>query len=214
MAVAHGGQVLVSGATEPLVRGGLPTRAALDDLGEHRLRDLAEPLRVFQVSHPDLPGHFPPLRSLEAFPSNLPVQVTSFVGRQEEFAALVKLMAAHRLVTLTRVGGVGKTRLSVQVAAEVLPRFSDGVWFCELATASDEPLMFQTVADTVGARQREGMSMADSVVKYLRDRAVLAVRDNCEHGVAACCRAGQGDRGGMSECAGAGHEPRRPRHPG
>jgi len=118
---------------------------------------------------------------LEAFPSNLPVQVTSFVGRQEELANLVKNLAAHRLVTLTGVGGVGKTRLSLQVAAEVLPRFEDGVWFCELAMASDETLMFQTVADTVGARQREGMSVADSVVEYLRDRSVLVVLDNCEH---------------------------------
>ena len=181
MAVAHGGQLLVSDATERLLGDAAGNSFEIVDLGEHRLRDLAQASRVFQVIAPGLSGEFPPLRSMEAFPGNLPVQLTSFVGRDDELDALPKLMSQSRLVTLTGAGGVGKTRLALQVAAELAPRFSDGVWFCELATASDGELMFQAVADAVGARQREGMSMGASVVEYLRNREVLVVLDNCEH---------------------------------
>ena len=181
MAVAHGGQLLVSHATERLLGDTVGESFELVDLGEHRLRDLAQASRVFQVVAPDLRGDFPPLRSMEAFPGNLPVQVTSFVGRVGELNAIAEMLGQSRLVTLTGVGGVGKTRLALQVAAEVAPRFSGGVWLCELATASDEELMFQAVADAIGARQREDMSMGDSVVEYLRDREVLVVLDNCEH---------------------------------
>ena len=119
---------------------------------------------------------------MDAFPrNNLPRQVTTFVGREAEIASLSELVCRLSLVTLTGAGGVGKTRLALQVAAELLPRFPDGVWFCELATASDGVLMFHAVADAVGARRRDGMSMADSIVEYLRDREVLVVLDNCEH---------------------------------
>jgi predicted ATPase/class 3 adenylate cyclase len=181
MAIAHGGQLVVSGTTEPLVQGGLPEGAVLVDRGAHRLRDLTEAVRVFQVCGPGLAGDVGRLRSMEAFAGNLPVQMTSFVGRDHEFARLVQLLADHRLVTLTGVGGVGKTRLGLQVAAEVTPWFGDGVWFCELAAANNEELLYQTVADAIGARQRIGLSMADSVVEYLRDRTMLVVLDNCEH---------------------------------
>jgi predicted ATPase len=178
MAVAHGGQVVVSVATSALVRD---RDIDLVDLGEHRLRDLATVERVFQVCAPGLQAEFPPLQSLDMLPGNLPLQLTSFVGRDDELVALPKMLGASRLVTLTGVGGVGKTRLALQVAAELLPRFAAGVWFCELATASDEVLMFHAVADAVGARQRDGMSMADSIVEYLREREALVVLDNCEH---------------------------------
>jgi predicted ATPase/class 3 adenylate cyclase len=181
MAVAHGGQLLVSHATERLLGDTVGQSFELVDLGEHRLRDLAQASRVFQVVAPDLAREFSPLQSMEAFPGNLPVQLTSFVGRGAEQHVIAEMLGQSRLVTLTGVGGVGKTRLALQVAADLAPRFTGGVWLCELATASDEELMFQTVADAIGARRREGLSMGDSVVEYLRDREVLVVLDNCEH---------------------------------
>ena len=133
MAIAHGAQVLVSGATEPLVHGALPDQVTLIGLGEHRLRDLSEPIRVFQVHHPNLRASFPPLRSLEHYLGNLPLQHSSLVGREEELARVAQALEGSPVVTLTGVGGVGKTRLALQVAAEVLPRFNDGAWLCELA---------------------------------------------------------------------------------
>jgi class 3 adenylate cyclase len=131
MSVAHGGQVLVSDATAALVRRALPPDANLVDLGEHRLRDLAEPVRVFQLVHPDLPAEFPPLRTLDTLPGNLPRQVTTFVGRATEIASLKDLVRQSSLVTLTGVGGVGKTRLALKVAAELVAEFPDGAWLCE-----------------------------------------------------------------------------------
>ncbi|HEY7104911.1 MAG TPA: adenylate/guanylate cyclase domain-containing protein [Acidimicrobiia bacterium] len=180
MSIAHGGQLVVSDATERLLSDNAASYDVLD-LGEHRLRDLAEATRVYQINARGLAAAFPPLRSLDAFPGNLPLQLTTFVGRDEETAAIGKMLDTSRLVTLTGVGGVGKTRLALQVAADVLPAFPDGAWLCELAAASDDVLMYQAVADAVGARQREAMTLADSIVEYLRDREVLVVLDNCEH---------------------------------
>jgi predicted ATPase len=181
MAVAHGGQVLISDTTAALTRGKLPEGTELLDLGEHRLRDLAEPMRVFQLVHPDLRREFPPIRSLDALPGNLPPQLTSFVGRYEEQEAIAKAVDVWRLLTLTGTGGVGKTRLAVQVAAEVLDRFADGAWFCELAAADDGTAMAQVISATLGCQQRAGLSLAESVVEYLNGRELLLILDNCEH---------------------------------
>ncbi|HYB17627.1 MAG TPA: adenylate/guanylate cyclase domain-containing protein, partial [Streptosporangiaceae bacterium] len=126
MAAGHGGQALVSGATEVLVREDLPEGCVLVDLGEHRLRDLARPVRIFQLAGPGLREEFPPLRTLEAFAGNLPVQVSSFVGRAQELGQLAAAMGRSPLVTVTGPGGVGKTRLAVQAAADQLPSFADG----------------------------------------------------------------------------------------
>jgi predicted ATPase/class 3 adenylate cyclase len=178
MSAAHGGQIVVSLATEELVRDG---EVELVDLGEHVLRDLARPERVFQVAHPELVRDFPRLASLEAFAGNLPLQVTSFVGRDEDMARIVELFDDASLVTLIGTGGVGKTRLAVQVAAEVLPRFADGAWFCELAAVDDGEAMAQVVATTLGCRQHPGLSLAASIVEYLKVRELLLVLDNCEH---------------------------------
>jgi predicted ATPase/class 3 adenylate cyclase len=175
---AHGGQIVVSLATEELVRDG---EVELVDLGEHALRDLARPERVFQVAHPGLLREFPRLSSLEAFGGNLPVQLTSFVGRDDDIARVVATLDAASLVTLTGTGGVGKTRLAVQVAAEVVPRFSDGAWLCELAAVDDGEAMAQVVSATLGCRQRPGLSLAQSVVEYFKVRELLLVLDNCEH---------------------------------
>jgi hypothetical protein len=123
MDVAHGGQIVCSQSTADLARDALPDGVALIDLGEHRLRDLTRPERVFQVSASTLPSSFPALRSLDSYPTNLPVQMTGFVGRDDELNEVVAALGQGRLVTLTGVGGVGKTRLALQVAAEVLPEF-------------------------------------------------------------------------------------------
>ena len=181
MDLAHGGQVVCSHATADLAGDLVAEGVAFLDLGKHRLRDLSRAERVFQAVAPGLATEFPLLRSLDTLPGNLPLQLTSFVGRADELAAVARVLAESRLVTLTGVGGVGKTRLAMQVAAELLPQFADGAWLCELAAAADGVLMAHTVADAIGARQRDGRSMADSVVEFLRDRELLLVFDNCEH---------------------------------
>jgi len=186
MAAGHGGQALVSGATELLVRDDLPEGCGLLDLGEHRLRDLARPVRIFQLTGPGLRGEFPPLRTLEAFAGNLPVQLSSFVGRADELGELAAAVRASPLVTVTGPGGVGKTRLALQAAADQLPSFSDGAWLCELAPAGDGETMAQAIAAALRARPRPGLSTAGSVVEFLRTRsALLLVLDNCEHLAAA-----------------------------
>jgi predicted ATPase/class 3 adenylate cyclase len=186
MAAGHGGQALVSGATELLVRDDLPDGCALVDLGEHRLRDLARPVRIFQLTGPGLRDQFPPLRTLEGFAGNLPVQLSSFVGRAGELAGLAAAMAGSPLVTVTGPGGVGKTRLALQAAADQLPSFTDGAWLCELAAAGDGETMAQAVAAALRVRPRPAMSTAGSVVEFLRTRsALLLVLDNCEHLAAA-----------------------------
>jgi predicted ATPase/class 3 adenylate cyclase len=178
MAAAHGGQIVVSLATEELVQD---HGVELLDLGEHALRDLTRPERVFQVVHPDLPREFARLGSLDAFPGNLPAQLTSFVGRDAELVAVAGALDTARLVTLTGVGGVGKTRLSLQVAAEVLPRFAHGAWFCELAAAVDDDSLVQVVATALGVTPLSGMSLQQSIVEFLRGKRQLVVFDNCEH---------------------------------
>ena len=176
MGIAYGGQILVSSATERLLTG-----VDLRDLGVHRLRDLSTPEHVFQLCTAGLQVDFPPLRSLDAVPGNLPMQLTSFIGRNEEVKTLLELLSGHRLVTLTGVGGVGKTRLALQVAAEVLEQFPDGCWFCELGVVDDEDAMALTVAAALGCVQRQGLSMRDSIVGYLKVRELMLVLDNCEH---------------------------------
>ena len=154
MSAAHGGQVLVSLATEELVQ---ESGVELLDLGEHVLKDLSRAERVFQVVHPELRRDFPVLRSLDAFPGNLPAQVTSFVGRDDDVAQIVEMLReGAALVTLIGTGGVGKTRLAVQVAAEVLAQFGDGAWFCDLASARDGDAMAQVVATALGCVHGRG----------------------------------------------------------
>ena len=133
MTAAHGGQIVVSGATEMLMRGQLPDGMELVDLGEHRLRDLGRPIRIFQLIRDGDREEFPPLRTLDSFPGNLPAQVSSFIGRKADVARVAAALDTSRVVTVTGVGGVGKTRLALQVAADVLPRYRDGAWLVELA---------------------------------------------------------------------------------
>jgi predicted ATPase/class 3 adenylate cyclase len=181
MAVGHGGQVLVSQVTGGLVTDDLGDGVSLVDLGEQRLQDLSRPERVFQLVAPGVRESFPPLRSLDAFPGNLPVQLTSFVGRDDDVAGAAKALTESRLVTLTGPGGVGKTRLAVQVAVELLPRFAEGVWLCELAATNDPDLLGQVLVAALGVHPRPGRSLAESVCDYLSGKQALIILDNCEH---------------------------------
>ncbi len=181
MGVAHGGQIVVSQVTGGLVTDELPDGVSLVDLGEQRLRDLSRPERVFQLVAPGVRVSFPPLRSLDAFPGNLPVQLTSFVGRDDDVAGVAKALTESRLVTLTGVGGVGKTRLAIQITAELLPRFADGVWLCELAATNDPDLLGQVLVAALGVQPRPGRSLAESVCDYLSGKQALIILDNCEH---------------------------------
>jgi predicted ATPase len=173
MSIAHGGQVLCSEVTAGLVKDA----AILVDLGPHRLRDLSAPQRIFQVGE----GVFPPARAVDAYPGNLPLQLSSFVGRQRELERTGQALAEARVVTLTGVGGVGKTRLALQVAGEVLPRFSEGAWLCELAPLRDPAGVTGTVANLFDVVPRGGQSMAEALMEFLRGKQMLLVLDNCEH---------------------------------
>ena len=188
MAAGHGGQLLLSAATQELTRDALPASASLLGLGSHRLRDLGRPETVFQLLHPSLPAEFPPLNSLDNpdLPNNLPQQVTSFIGREAQVAEIKALLGKTRLLTLTGAGGSGKSRLSLQVAADLLDGEGDGVWLVELAALSDSALVPQTVADVLGVKEQAGKTIGQSLVEWLKPKRLLLVLDNCEHLVAAC----------------------------
>jgi predicted ATPase/class 3 adenylate cyclase len=186
MSAAHGGQVLVSGAVAERVQGRLPQNVVLRDLGAVRLRDLGSPEHVFQVIHPALRKDFPPLRSMATTPNNLAQQLNSFVGRDRDMAQVQQLLASSRLLTLLGMGGLGKSRLSVQVAAVVLDNYPDGVWFVELASLVDPQLVPQAVASVLGVKEEPGGTVTDALVRFVRDRQLLIVLDNCEHVVQAC----------------------------
>jgi predicted ATPase/class 3 adenylate cyclase/DNA-binding CsgD family transcriptional regulator len=180
--LAHGGQTVISGATEPLVVDQLPHGVSLVDLGAHPLRDLPRPERVTQLCHPDLRNDFPPLRAATTIVSHsLPTQLTNFVGRQAEMAGLRDALSTHRLVTLTGAGGVGKTRLAVEVAAGLASEFADGAWYVDLAPITVPEVVVVTVARVLGLPDQPGRSMIETLLRFVRDRRMLVVLDNCEH---------------------------------
>jgi len=185
LALGHGGQVLVSGVSATMLDAGLPPTASLIDLGEHRLRDLAHAEHVFQLAAPGLSREFPALRSAAERPTNLPLQVTSFVGRERELHDVRRLLGVGRLVTLVGVGGTGKTRLMLQAATEDVERHADGVWLVELAPVRDPALVVQEVASALGVREQPGLPLIGVVTDYLRAKGLLLLLDNCEHLIAA-----------------------------
>ena len=176
MAAGHGGQVLLADSTAGLLSG-----VDLVDLGPRRLRDLPTPIGMYQVRAAGLRAEFPALRALDASPGNLRAATTSFIGRESEVAELQAAVKAHRLVTLTGVGGVGKTRLAVEVAARLADEFPDGVWFFELAAVTDPAAIPDAVAAVLGITQQPGKSVSESVAAALEGRVRLLVFDNCEH---------------------------------
>lgn len=188
MSSGHGGQTLVSSITRELVQRQLPPGVVLQDMGELSLRDLVRPERIYQLNAEGLPTDFPPLKTLDAFRTNLPVQLTSFIGREKEIAAVKELVTKNRLVSLTGSGGAGKTRLSLQVVVDLLESFPDGVWFVELAPLSDPALVPQTIISALAIRD-EGSRLPLAILEdYLRTRVALLVLDNCEHVIAAAAQ--------------------------
>ncbi len=179
---------MCSQATADLARDAFGERVEFVDLGEHHLRDLSRPERVFQVSAPGLAAKFPALRSPDTFPGNLPVQVTEFVGRDEELLAISRLLEHSRLVTLTGTGGVGKTRLALQAAAAALPQFSDGAWFVDLAPIDDELFVASAVVTAMELPEHRHGDREEALVGALARRHALMVLDNCEHLVDAVAR--------------------------
>src|SRR2546426_11586677 len=177
---AHGGQVLVSETTRALVDRVLPPTLALKDLGLHRLKDLARAERLFQLLIDGLPRDFPALRTLEATPNNLPTQLTSFIGRDDQVREARQLLTRSRLLTLTGPGGTGKTRLSLQIAADVMDQFPDGVYFVPLAAVQDPELVPSSIAQALAISSTPGRRPIDSLLDHLRDKRTLLVLDNFE----------------------------------
>ena len=181
MSAANGGQMLLSHAVAESISGRLPSGISLLDLGQVRLRDLTRPERIFQVVDARFRTQFPALRSLESTPNNLPQQVNSFIGRERELVEARDLLQGSRLLTLLGMGGIGKSRLSMQLAADMLDDYPDGVWFVELAPLQDARLVAQELAAVLGVKEEAGVPIADTVANFVRDRQLLVVLDNCEH---------------------------------
>ncbi len=179
--LGHGGQTLLSRSTYEIVADSLADGVTLRDLGPHHLRGLQRPEHVWQLGHPDLPDTFPPLRSIEAMPNNLTSQLTSFVGRENEMAEVTSLLDEHRVVTLTGSGGVGKTRLAVEVAATLLDRYPDGVWLVDLSSTNDPDLVVKVVSSAARVTEATTRSAIDQLTFELKDKHTLIVLDNCEH---------------------------------
>jgi predicted ATPase/class 3 adenylate cyclase len=180
-AAGHGGQVLLTKATSDLVAGQLGGGFELMELGEFRLRDLAAPEVIYQLTHPDLQVDFPPIHTVAERTGNLPLQVSSFIGRARELDQTAAALGEARLVTLTGAGGVGKTRLALQAAGRVAARFSDGAWLCELAPVRDPAAVDDAVAAVFAVTAPAGRSTSEALVEFLRGKQLLLVLDNCEH---------------------------------
>jgi predicted ATPase/class 3 adenylate cyclase/DNA-binding CsgD family transcriptional regulator len=180
--LGHGGQILLSGTTEALVIDMLPPDAWLTDLGAHELRGVPRPERVVQLCHPDLCNEFPPLRTLKNVAvQHLPMALTSFVGREAELTQIHEILSGNRLATLTGAGGAGKTRLALQIAGQLSGEFGDGVWYVDLAPITNPELVPVTVARALGLPDQPGRSTMDTLTRFVADRQMLVVLDNCEH---------------------------------
>ncbi len=186
MSAGHGGQILLSEESERLCERNLPSGIEFIDRGQHRMKGMAVLEHLYQVSGSGLEVHFPPLDTLGSYPHNLPLQLTSFLGREGELSQIKRLLKENRLMTLTGPGGVGKTRLSLELAAQVLEDFPDGVWFVELALVNEAEAIPQMVAKAIGLQRETNLSTSEVLFAYLEGKQVLILLDNCEHLVDAC----------------------------
>ena len=185
--LAHGGQTVLSGVSGELVADQLPAGAWVSELGTHRLRDVSRPERVVQLCHPDIRNEFPPLRiSKTTVVQRLPAQLTSFVGRGAQITEVRQLLSESRLVTLTGAGGAGKTRLAIEIASQMADEFGGGVWCVDLAPITHPDLVALTMARALGLPDQPGRSIEDALVRFISDRPMLVVLDNCEHLPGAC----------------------------
>jgi len=181
MSVAYGGQILLTQDTYEGVYRKLPDSISFRDLGERRLKDLTHPERVYQIVSDGLQVDFPALKTLDARPNNLPVQLTSFVGREKEINEIKNLLAHTHLLTLIGTGGVGKTRLSLEIAANLIDEFPNGVWIVELAPLTDKSLILPTLFQALGLKEEPKKTIEETLKEYLRDKKILIIFDNCEH---------------------------------
>ena len=188
MSAAHGGQTLLSLATQELLQNSLPTGVSLHDMGARRLKDWNRPEQIFQLVVEGLPSEFPPLRTLDASRHNLPAPTTSFIGRKKEKVEIKQAIGAHRLVTLTGSGGTGKTRLSLQVAVDLRDQFADGIWFVELAPLTDSSLIPQTILTAMEASEQQDKTPAQALIERVRGKKLLLILDNCEHLIEAVAK--------------------------
>lgn len=186
MGIGHGGQVLVSHTTQKILDTASLNGIGLKDLGHHRLKDLSQSEQVFQLMHPDLPQDFPDLNSLSHLANNLPAQTTRLIGRESDIEQVSQRLSASRLVTLTGIGGTGKTRLALQVGADSIERFADGVWLVELASVSSFDHVLQAIAQTLGVSESGEASIQDALKQALKTKHLLLILDNCEQVLAAC----------------------------
>ncbi len=185
MSAGQGGQILISDVAAQVAREHLPAGVSLLELGEHHLKGLMHPERIFQLTAPELQKDFPPLHSVPTATNNLPTQLTSFIGRERERREAQGKLASTKLLTLIGPGGTGKTRLSIQIASEQLVNFKDGVWLVELAPISDPAFIASTIASVFEVREVQNIPLINLVIDYLRGRETLVVLDNCEHLVEA-----------------------------
>lgn len=188
LSAGHGGQVLLSLATKELLKDSLPANTELRDMGEHHLKNLVRPEHIFQLIVKGLPSDFPPLNTLDSIRHNLPIQLTSFIGREKEMAEIMNLLEQARMVTLIGPGGTGKTRLSIQVGSKLLNQYPDGVWLVELAPILDPLLVPRTTAIAIGLRDEPQRPVVDMLCDYLYNKKMFIVLDNCEHLVDACAQ--------------------------
>jgi len=190
MFTAYGEQIIISNNTFELCKDKFEVanekNISFRDLGERRLKDLIQPIKLYQIISDELSSDFPPLKTLDARPNNLQVQLTSFIGREREMSEVKKVIAETRLLTLIGPGGTGKTRLSLQVGADLIDDFVNGVWFIELASVQDPGLLPQIITSIFGIKEQPGQSMEDNLIGYVKDKKILIILDNCEHLISTC----------------------------